>query len=291
MTMSTMSTTVAAPMTAPPPAAKRGSGAPTLVRKIGRSPHLLEVFLCYGSWTLIMACTSLKYYGISFLELACYTALGTALYTFIEYWFHRVILHEWLSGPHGNHHKRPRNLRIIATPLIPVQVYGLMTMILFMYLFGREVSYGINCGIAIGQMTMDTVHVLFHSNWRPWYLESARSYHLFHHFTDEEFAHGLTTSFWDMVFGTLPANWYYYKKYPVLRYIQLPFPLLNFIILGFLAGDETKTHAAAKADEEKLKDHAAEYRPHGEVSPNYILVSWITVLSSWFLIDYVLASQ
>lgn len=263
--------------------------AGAVVRKIGRSPHLLEVFLCYGSWALMMAVTCFKYYDLSLLEMACWASFGTALYTFIEYWFHRVILHEWLAGPHNNHHMKPRNLRIIATPILPVQVYGLMVMILFMYLFGRRISYAINCGIAIGQMTMDTVHVLFHSNWRPWYLESARSYHLFHHFTDEEFAHGLTTSFWDMVFGTLPSNWYYYKKYPILRYIQLPFPLVNFIIMGALVGDESKSHEA-KENEEKYEDAAVGYRPHGTVSPNYVLLAWLTVLSSWFLIDYVLAS-
>ena len=43
-----------------------------------------------------------------------------------------------------------------------------------------------------------------------------------------------------MVFGTLPDNWYVYKKYPWMRYIQVPFPLVNFIIISLLIGDTTK---------------------------------------------------
>jgi sterol desaturase/sphingolipid hydroxylase (fatty acid hydroxylase superfamily) len=229
---------------------------------------------------LIMALMCFKYYHLTVAEVLGWTALGSAIYTFIEYWFHRVILHRWLEAAHRNHHNKPRNLRIITTPLIPVQAYGLIVMVLAVFVLGRRIAYGINCGIAIGQITMDTVHVLFHSRFRPWYLESARSYHLYHHYTDDEEGHGLTTSFWDMVFCTLPKSWAYYNRYPYMRYLQLPFPLLSFIVVGLLANDSTKhSTAIAKPDDE------GGLKSHGSIRSNWIAFVWVITLMSFFLIE------
>lgn len=258
-----------------------------VVRKVARSPHLVEVFLSCGAWMVLMACTSVAEYHVSWMNLVLLTLSGTMFYTFIEYWFHRVILHQWLKMAHDNHHRLPRNLRIIATPILPVQIYGLLTMVVSVYALGRKIAYPINGGVALGQITMDTVHVLFHSDFRPWYLESARSYHLFHHFADEDVAHGLTTSFWDMVFGTLPDNWYVYKKYPWMRYIQVPFPLVNFIIISLLIGDTTKQQDTTSDTAAAKQKKSADYRSHGTVSDGPILMSWMVVLGAWYVITRV----
>ena len=184
-----------------------------LLRKSVRSPHLAEVIISYGSVCLIQSAMCLYLFEMSFLRWFGYATAGIVLYTFLEYLFHRWLLHSVLSKVHLNHHTSPRNLRIIATPILPVQLYDFLVILLLMWVVGREIAYAINCGISFGQCLMDSVHVLFHSSFRPWYLESARSYHTHHHFIDQEGAHGLTTSFWDTLFGTLPSSWTYYRKY------------------------------------------------------------------------------
>lgn len=174
-------------------------------------------------------------YHTPWIEWALLVSCGMVLYTLIEYWFHRTILHVILKKAHDNHHTKPQLIRIITTPILPVYVYDLLILAFVRFLLGVKVASGINCGIAIGQMSMDIAHMLFHSRWRPWFLEGARSYHNFHHFQEHEQAHGLTTPFWDMVFGTSPETWRLYQRRPYLRYLQLPFPLVSFIIMAWLA--------------------------------------------------------
>eukprot|EP01095_Lingulamoeba_sp_RSL-Kostka_P002000 TRINITY_DN1285_c0_g1_i1.p1 TRINITY_DN1285_c0_g1~~TRINITY_DN1285_c0_g1_i1.p1 ORF type:complete len:304 (+),score=56.32 TRINITY_DN1285_c0_g1_i1:65-976(+) len=210
------------------------------LKKCARSPHIIEVFLSYGICFLIQSVICLFHYQQSFTKWIALTCLGSMLYTFLEYWFHRTLLHEYLAKAHDNHHVKPRNLRIIATPIIPVQIYDFFVVSLLIFILGRDIAYGINCGICIGQMTMDTTHVLFHTRFCPWFLRPAKSYHAYHHFIDEEEAHGLTSSFWDSIFGTLPSSWRYYNNYPWIKYIQVPFPLFTFVVVGIVSGDFTK---------------------------------------------------
>lgn len=226
-------------------------------RKLVRSPHILEVLASYGSVCVLLSYLCMAQYGLRVLEWFALATLGCVIYTLMEYIFHRVVLHEYIPKIHANHHKQPRNLRIIATPILPVQVYDFVVVLLIMAFAGRPVAYAINCGISFGQCVMDLVHIAFHSRWRPWYLESARSYHLVHHFIDDEVAHGLTTSFWDMVFGTFPTNWAYSKKLPWLKYLQLPFPLLTFVLIGLFVGDETRQVARRGAAQHRREDETA----------------------------------
>lgn len=263
-----------------------------MLRKAIRSPHLVEVLVSYGMGTVFLVYMCLFQFEMGFLSWLYYAVFGSIIYTFLEYWFHRIILHEILDMAHNNHHKWPRNLRIIATPILPVHIYDCVTVVVFVYMLGRPAAYAINCGISVGQIIMDVVHVAFHSHYRPWFLESARSYHLHHHFTPNNVAHGLTTPFWDMIFGTLPTDsWFYYKRYSWARFLQLPFPLVSFILMALLAGETTKT--SSKVDQ-KLADHdslvspplasekpeetSRRNLPHGSVRSNYLSISFVSTL-------------
>jgi len=251
----------------------------SILRKFIRSPHIAEVIASYGGVCMLLSYMCIHGFGMSVGYWFTWTMIGIIIYTFLEYIFHRWILHEFLSNAHGNHHKRPRNLRIIATPILPVQLYDFIVIVLLIAIIGRERAYAINCGISFGQCVMDTVHILFHSTFRPWYLESARSYHSHHHFREEHVAHGLTTSFWDIIFGTFPDSWHYYKKYPYLKWIQLPFPLLNFIIIGFLCGDKSKS--ACTPNDRTLVAEKGNYpnkAPHGEPNRAYLIATFCTAM-------------
>ncbi|KAL6076397.1 fatty acid alpha-hydroxylase [Balamuthia mandrillaris] len=260
---------------------------------IARSPHWVELLLSYGLATALCFAYSLCFLGTSYRELLAFIFVGGSLYTFFEYWFHRILLHRdyftipsfllfppprddnnskgWgfqnpIKTAHDRHHQRPRQLRIIATPIFPVQCWDAVVVSLLCWLLDKKAACGINCGIALGQMAMDATHMLFHSRHRPWLLESARSYHLFHHRSSSsstpphhrstslkkekkeeeeneevEVAHGLTTPFWDMVFGTFPYRWRVYQRHPWLRFLQLPFPLLSFILMSVLSRDSSSS--------------------------------------------------
>eukprot|EP01087_Luapelamoeba_hula_P013154 TRINITY_DN3748_c0_g1_i1.p1 TRINITY_DN3748_c0_g1~~TRINITY_DN3748_c0_g1_i1.p1 ORF type:complete len:318 (+),score=28.98 TRINITY_DN3748_c0_g1_i1:54-1007(+) len=234
----------------------------TDARHLVRSPHYVEVLLSYGLGFVLYSAVCLFVHQIPLAQFFTLVGFGLCLYTFLEYWFHRQLLHSLLQSIHANHHREPSKLRIIMTPIFPVHLTDVVVVGALIVLLGRQIACGLNCGIALGQMIMDTTHVLFHAPNSPWLLRYARSYHLWHHYstahstgsdsasrgddyfghtgnnnnnnTQQHHTHGLTTPFWDMIFGTLPNKWPVYARYPKLRYLQVPFPLLSFVMIAVI---------------------------------------------------------
>jgi sterol desaturase/sphingolipid hydroxylase (fatty acid hydroxylase superfamily) len=183
----------------------------------------------------------LFYYNVSYFTLFKGYICGSIFYTFLEYWFHRVILHHWIfKTAHKFHHDNPIKLKIITTPLLVVQLYEICMMFVISLLFDSYTAVFIQVGVSISQIIMGFVHLYEHSVYNPWYLRVARNYHKLHHHKDNwEIGHGLTTKFWDVIFGTFPdgkhsdnsKSWDLYDKYWYIKYITIPIPLLDFIIL------------------------------------------------------------
>ena len=212
------------------------------LKNLVRSPHIIEVLFAYGGVHLISIYLLFSRFNGGLTEYLYGLALGGFIYTFIEYWFHRYLLHvSFLKKAHDNHHARPTKLKIIATPLLPVQVYECLVMVLIAYFFGSYLANLAQIGISISQVIMDYVHFFEHSAYQPWFLASARSYHKLHHRkSNHDFGFGLTCPFWDFVFDTLPNKknqekhqlvaWEPFTKYSFLEYIQIPLPMITFLL-------------------------------------------------------------
>jgi len=231
--------------------------------------------------------------------------MGTVVYTLIEYWFHRFVLHELLSRIHNNHHREPRKLKIITTPIIPAIVYDLLIILILNLVFGQKTASGLNGGIAIGQIMMELTHVLHHSRNTHWLLRYARSYHLWHHFgvtkdceTSKlmssvdthkklESSHGLTTPFWDFVFRTQPTSWPVYRRYPFLRFVLLPFPLVSFVLMAIVIRALTLP-ISSPAKEETSSPPKSEWQDSlsafGKLEFGYFLSSCVGGMSTVFFL-------
>lgn len=61
-----------------------------------RSPHVYEVLLAYGTVHIISLYLMIFHYNTDCKTLILSYVCGGFLYTFIEYFFHRVILHHWI---------------------------------------------------------------------------------------------------------------------------------------------------------------------------------------------------
>jgi len=209
-----------------------------MIKSIIRSPHLLEVLIAYGGVHLL-SIYHLFLFGGNLYDYFLGLIIGGVLYTFIEYWFHRYLLHtSYLKSAHENHHKNPTKLKIIATPLIPVQIYE-FTIITSISIISPYWANMFQIGISVSQILMDYVHYLEHSRYNPWFLTTARSYHKLHHSkSNYNNGFGLTCPFWDSVFNTsvFPDKnkkyraWKLYEEYPFLYYTQIPLPMINFIL-------------------------------------------------------------
>lgn len=236
-----------------------------MIKKLIRSPHIIEVFIGYGIVHIISILTLFYYYNKGFNEYLMGLLIGGSFYTFIEYWFHRILLHlspAVMKKAHDNHHKNPTKLKIICTPLLPVQIYEIIMMLLISYLFGTYYAVLIQTGVSVSQIIMDFTHLFEHSLWRPFILRSARSYHMLHHKKcNHNIGFGLTSCFWDFIFGTLPTPdktskiegaiaWNPFIEKNWLKYIQVPLPLIGFILYTPFV---KKTSLDKKSDFNKLK--------------------------------------
>ena len=131
---------------------------------------------------------------------------GLFVWTFIEYLLHRVLFHHApvLSLIHGRHHRSPQDL--IGTPAWASVLLGVIAVACPSWaLFGFNLATAATAGLGTGYLWYVLVHYATH-HWqlpRDSYLYQARLRHARHH---HHLSHGrnfgVTTSFWDHVFGT-----------------------------------------------------------------------------------------
>lgn len=151
---------------------------------------------------------------------AAYWAFGFFLWSLIEYLMHRFMFHldEWLPDNrvgltlhfllHGIHHYLPMDkYRLVMPPALFLALatpfWKLAHTIFYWSWHAAVAAY---CGGVFGYICYDMTHYfLHHQNLPLWYRE-LKKYHLAHHFLDYELGFGVTSKFWDQVFGTeLPS--------------------------------------------------------------------------------------
>lgn len=129
---------------------------------------------------------------------------GAMLWTLVEYLLHRFVYHEVavVRELHGMHHAHPNDF--IGAP-IWVSIVGFSFILgILALLWDVEIACGITSGLIVGYLSYllmhDAVH-RWHLGERSW-LRSHRLRHLRHHRNAEPGNFGVTTGFWDLVFGT-----------------------------------------------------------------------------------------
>ncbi|MDZ7772570.1 MAG: sterol desaturase family protein [Balneolaceae bacterium] len=150
------------------------------------------------------------------------TALGVVLFafffwTFFEYVFHRYVNHldEYFPGSelahriahtlHGIHHEYPRDRERLMMPPVP----GLIVIALlyggFRLAMGDWV-YLFMPGFMTGYMIYAYIHICVHRSKVPSVLKTQYRHHAIHHYKHPDKAYGVSTTFWDRVFGTMPSE-------------------------------------------------------------------------------------
>jgi len=139
--------------------------------------------------------------------LVCWLAmvmLGVALWTLSEYATHRVIYHRVpaFKKYHEAHHADPQAY-IGAPPLLGTSVVFLISFVPVATL-APALAIGLSAGMLTGYTVYLLVHHVIHfrAPMPGTYFYRARLHHALHHYRDDEGNYGVTTSFWDRVFGT-----------------------------------------------------------------------------------------
>ncbi|KAF3398559.1 Ceramide very long chain fatty acid hydroxylase SCS7 [Penicillium rolfsii] len=141
---------------------------------------------------------------------------GVCLWTLIEYLMHRFLFHvdNWLPDNrvgltlhfllHGIHHYLPMDrYRLVMPPTLFVILaapFWKLAHTVFFYNWFAAVQ--VFCGGVFGYICYDLTHYFLHHRNLPLYYKELKKYHLQHHYADFENGFGVTSRFWDRVFGT-----------------------------------------------------------------------------------------
>lgn len=130
---------------------------------------------------------------------------GLFLWTLAEYVIHRFVLHNvvYFRDLHDQHHASPTEL--IGTPIwISFSLLAAAVLLPSWWLLGLQYGSGFSFGMTAGYLTYSFAHhVLHHWQMRPGHpLYGWKRQHALHHFRHDEGNFGVTTLFWDHVFGT-----------------------------------------------------------------------------------------
>lgn len=144
---------------------------------------------------------------IRLLEIPLLFGCGLLGWPLLEYAIHGWLSHRFrtfVSPLHWEHHRDPR--RVFTSIL----AWGPSALVLFALIaasIGPVAAGAVSSGLLVGFLRYEYVHWRIHfrtpRNQRQRLL---RAHHLSHHFRDPNAYFGVTTSFFDRLFGSLPED-------------------------------------------------------------------------------------
>lgn len=157
---------------------------------------------------------SLALQGLRWFYVLPLYILGLFIWTLLEYLLHRFLFHLDDNLPenniaftlhfllHGVHHYLPMDpLRLVMPPsllvILTTPLYHLAHL-----LFPYYMAMSIFAGAFMGYVMYDCTHYFLHHAKLPSFLKPTKTYHLDHHYKDYQLGFGVTSKFWDVVFGT-----------------------------------------------------------------------------------------
>lgn len=132
-----------------------------------------------------------------------FVLLGFGAWTLVEYLLHRFFYHAApiVRDYHLVHHAEPRAFisspPLVGTGLIALATFGPLSLL------SLTAAYGMSVGMLVGYTIYMVVHHAFHNSrlaHGSWFYGLRRHHMLHHHHEGCNF--GVTTAFWDVIFGT-----------------------------------------------------------------------------------------
>lgn len=152
----------------------------------------------------------------SWTAQAALYVVGLCIWTLLEYILHRFLFHLDYYLPdnrvgitlhfllHGIHHYLPMDkYRLVMPPtLFIVLATPFWKLAHTLFYWDWSIATTVFCGGITGYILYDLTHYFLHHQNLPLWYKQLKKYHLAHHFLDYENGFGVTSPFWDTVFGT-----------------------------------------------------------------------------------------
>ncbi len=159
-------------------------------------------FVLYGA--AVIALTGLLLLAQPLARWPVPVALGLAGWTLVEYVMHRFVLHGLapFKGWHARHHERP-TARIASPTILSAGLIFTLVFLPALRLVGGWTACALTLGVLIGYLGYAiTHHATHHWNIDNAWLKRRKRAHARHHHLARPGYYGVTSTFWDHVFGS-----------------------------------------------------------------------------------------
>lgn len=175
--------------------------------------------IIYGIAIVFMVYVAIDIISLSILEVMGLFAFGVLFWTLAEYLLHRFLFH-WITEAkwsqrfhfvmHGSHHKFPTDEERLLMPPIPGLILASILFgfffIIFWILGVSDLTFGFFPGFFSGYLMYSFVHRATHVNRPPKRFKHLWHHHSLHHYRYPDKAFGVSNTFWDKIFGTMPPK-------------------------------------------------------------------------------------
>ena len=149
---------------------------------------------------------------LSVILFLAYFLAGLFIWTLTEYVMHRFVFHFTPRGKlmerihfifHGVHHDYPNDAnRLVMPPSVSIPLatgfYFLFCLFLSEYVVSAFFS-----GFIFGYLFYDMTHyALHHANFKNRFWKNLKKHHMTHHYSNSEKGYGVSSNFWDKIFGS-----------------------------------------------------------------------------------------
>lgn len=149
-----------------------------------------------------------------FFILGLFT-FGLITWSLTEYLMHRYVFHLekenkiiqiFHNAMHGHHHRNPKDRDHMFMPPVPAFIFVMFFFGFFHIVFGKNTFYFLP-GFEIGYLIYSLIHYKVHNHVASkGIMKNLWLHHAKHHYQTPEKAFGVSNTFWDWVFNTLPRD-------------------------------------------------------------------------------------
>ncbi|MBL7962480.1 MAG: sterol desaturase family protein [Flavobacteriales bacterium] len=177
--------------------------------------HISVPLSLFWSIGIITIWYSIARLGLGWGQAFLLFFVGAFFFSLIEYLVHRYFYHMPATNEtrkrlqyviHGIHHDHPRDKSRLALPPLLSLSLAILFILLFRALMG-DAGFAFGGGFLFGYSTYLLVHYVIHVYKPPHnFLSILWKHHNVHHFVGDDGAFGVSSPFWDYVFGTMPPD-------------------------------------------------------------------------------------
>ncbi len=169
----------------------------------------LVIFFLYSSALL---CWSISYTSLSVSATIGMFLTGMVAFTWVEYMVHRYVFHMFAETErqakvkytmHGVHHEFPKDKGRLAMPPVLSLTISTLLLLLLRVILG-DLVFSFLPGFLVGYAAYLSIHYMVHRFQAPKnFFKALWINHSLHHYKNEEKVFGVSSPFWDYIYGTM----------------------------------------------------------------------------------------